>query len=122
MPPRRSTCGHPLAYIESDATQGNTDPLVEDPIAQALNRIAEVIQHMIENTRCEEHRSVAEEDQALERFLKFHPPQHFGKPDSKHEAKTWIDQMENIFVVFNYRDLRKVQLAIFRLPGLARDW
>jgi hypothetical protein len=83
MPPRYVTRGHSLAQADPSAAWGNTDPLVEDPIAQALNQMVEIIQHMTENTRHEKHRLIAEGDQALKRFLKFHSPQYFGNPDSE---------------------------------------
>jgi hypothetical protein len=77
---------------------------------------------MTDNTRCEEHRPINEGDHALEKFLKFHHLQYFGKPDIAQEVRNWIDQMENIFAVLNYEDLRKVQYATFRLLGPAQDW
>jgi hypothetical protein len=77
---------------------------------------------MIENTRREKQSPVIEESRALERFLKFYPPQYFGKPNSKQEMETWIDQMENIFAVLNYEDMRKVKFATFKQQGPARDW
>jgi hypothetical protein len=81
------------AQSESNATQGNTNLPTKDPIAHAMDRMAEVIQYLTKNTRCGEHRPVNEGDQTLEGFLKFYPLQYFGKPDSEQEAETWIDQM-----------------------------
>jgi hypothetical protein len=58
----------------------------------------------------------------LERFLKFYPPQLYGKPDSEEEVEVWVDQMKDIFVALSYEDQRKIQFATFRLRGPARDW
>jgi hypothetical protein len=59
------------------------------------------------NSHCEENQPVNEQIQALERFLNFYTPQYSRKPDTEQEIENRIDQMENIFVVVNYEDLRK---------------
>jgi hypothetical protein len=70
---------------------------MEDPIARALNRMAEVMEYVMRNTRRMEPKSINKKDRALERFLKFYPPQYYGKPDTAlGSEKNWIDQMENI--------------------------
>jgi hypothetical protein len=63
-----------------------------------------------------------EGDRALERFLRFHPPQYYGKPGSEQEVETWVEQIEDIFAALHYGDQRKVHFASFRLQGLAQDW
>jgi hypothetical protein len=104
MPPKCATHGRPPALAEPQTTQENPDPLTENSIAQALNRMAEVMRKMTKNNRWEEHQPVTEGDRAMERFLKFNPPQFFGKPDSKKEAETWDNQIEDIFATLNYGD------------------
>jgi hypothetical protein len=88
---------------------------LEDPVAQALNRVADVIQNLARLERREEHRDHLGKDLALEKFLKFLPPLFQGKADSEQEAEAWIERMEDIFAVLNYSDQRKVQFAAFRL-------
>jgi hypothetical protein len=88
MPPRPNTRGCPAAQPKPNVTRGDDNPSTENPIAHALNRMADVMQHVTENTRREEHRPVNEGDQALERFLKFHLLQYFRKPDMAQEAET----------------------------------
>jgi hypothetical protein len=90
MPPRPATHGRPAAQPEPNATRGDATPPTKDPIARALNRMAEVMEHMTGNTRRKEHGLVNERDRALERFLKFHPPQYFGMPDMVQEAENWM--------------------------------
>jgi hypothetical protein len=84
--------------------------------------MAEAMQYMSQSNRRKEHRTQTEGDRALERFLRFHPPQYYGKPRSEQEAETWVEQIEDIFAALHYGDQRKVQFASFRLQGPARDW
>jgi hypothetical protein len=46
MPPRHTTHGRPPARAEPQTNQENPDPLVGDTVAQALNRIAGVMQNI----------------------------------------------------------------------------
>jgi hypothetical protein len=73
-------------------------------VAQALNMMADVMQNMTRLEHREDYRAELEEDLALERLLKFHPPLFQGRPDSEREAETWIEPMEDIFTVLNYLD------------------
>jgi hypothetical protein len=51
-----------------------------------------------------------EADQALERFLKFHPPQFLVKADQEQEAKSWMKQIDDLCAALNYTKQRKVHL------------
>jgi hypothetical protein len=119
MPPRRATHRQPAVIAEPQVPQENRKPPNETPIAQALSRIAEAMQHMSQSNRREEHRLEIEGDRALERFLRFHPPQYYGRHSSEQEAETWIEEIEDIFTALHYGDQRKVQFASFRLQGPA---
>jgi hypothetical protein len=68
-------------------TGRNPDPPLGDLVAQALNRMVDVMQHITRLEHREEHRAETREDQALEQFLKFHPPLFHGKPDLEQEAE-----------------------------------
>jgi hypothetical protein len=72
MPPRRSTRGCHVAYPGPSTARGDATP--PTGVAQALNRMAEVMEHVTGNTRRVEPESANDEDLALERFLKFYPP------------------------------------------------
>jgi hypothetical protein len=122
MPPRHSTSGRLLVRAEPQITLENTNPPVEDAVAQALHRMADVVQNIARPERWEEPRSKLGKDLALERFLKFKPLLFIGKPNLEWEAETWVEQMEDIFVVLRYSDQRKIKFAAFRLEGPVRDW
>jgi hypothetical protein len=79
MPPRLATRGRPVVQLGPSAARGDTTLPTEDPVALALNRMAEVIEHVTGNTHREENRPDNKEDRALERFLTFFPPKYLGK-------------------------------------------
>jgi hypothetical protein len=106
---------------ESQATQENPTPPVGDVVAQALNRMADVVQNITRSEHREEHRAKLGKDLTLELFLKFRPPLYQRKPDIEREAKTRIEQIEDIFVVLNYLNKRNVQFAAFDCRT-RRDW
>jgi hypothetical protein len=122
MKPRRATRGHPLAQARPSTTEAICEPPSEDPVAQALNRMAKVLLPITGTTHRDEHRLETEGDQALKKYLEFCPPQFYGKPNSEQETEAWIDQMEDIFTALNYADQKKVQFATFIQQGPARDW
>jgi hypothetical protein len=79
--------------IEPNATEPHTtephttekersNPLAEPIVAKAPNKMTELLQQMSKRNRQEERKPEPEEDRALERFLRFHPPMYQGKPDS----------------------------------------
>ncbi len=66
------------------------------------------------------HTSITD-DQALERFLKFHPPRFMGEPDDR-KAESFIAEIEKIFEVLSYTDTQKIKYASYRLEDAARHW
>jgi hypothetical protein len=81
MSTRSRTCGCPPARVEPSNTGGNPESSSEYMVAQALSMIAEMLQHITGSNRLEEHWPETEIDQALERFLRFHPPLFHRKSD-----------------------------------------
>jgi hypothetical protein len=69
MLPSSHTRNRPLARVEPSNTKRNLKPSSGNIVAQALNRVTEVLQHITGTNRREEHRLKTGEDQALERFL-----------------------------------------------------
>jgi hypothetical protein len=107
MPPRIATRHHPIPQFVNSAA-------VADSITQELDRVAQAMDRVTEPTRHAEPESNTGEDRALERFLKFNPPQYSGKPNTVQEAESWIEQLKNIYAALKYEDLRKVHFASFR--------
>jgi hypothetical protein len=122
MPPRFVTRRHPISQAEASNIRGDTTPSVADPIARVLDRMARAMECVTETTCCMEPELIGEEDRALERFLKFNLPKYHGKLNIAQEAENWIDQMENVFTVLKYKNVRQVYFISFRLLGSARDW
>nr|CAC33015.1 hypothetical protein [Antirrhinum hispanicum] len=61
------------------------------------------------------------EDQLFERFLRLQPPRFLGEPDDR-KPESWVEEMEKIFSVTNYKEEKKVNFAAFRLEDAARHW
>nr|XP_027083562.1 uncharacterized protein LOC113705852 [Coffea arabica] len=59
------------------------------------------------------------EDRALERFLKFNPPNFLGEPDPE-IAENWLERMSNIFAALDYTENRRMNFATFQFEGLAQ--
>lgn len=60
-------------------------------------------------------------DQALERFMRFHPAMFAGELDAR-KAELRVESVENLFGVLHYSDIQKIDLTIFQLEGVARHW
>jgi hypothetical protein len=121
MPPRFATRRHPMPLSVNSAAEGDGTPPVADSITQVLDRMAQAMERVTEPTCHTEPGSDTGEDRTLERFFKFNPPQYSGKPNTIQEVESWIEQLENVYVVLKYEDLRKVHFASFRLLAPARD-
>jgi hypothetical protein len=90
MPHGPTTRGCPEAQLEPNAVRRYATRPAEDPITRALNRVAEVMDHVMGNTCREKHRPINEGDQALVRFLKFLPLQYYGKSIRHRKWKTGL--------------------------------
>ena len=64
---------------------------------------------------------VREDDQILERFLRFNPPTYLGACDDR-KAEEFLKGMEKIFNVLRYTDEQKVRYASYQLDAAAHDW
>jgi hypothetical protein len=62
MPPRLATRRYPTAQLGPSAIRGDVTSSVGDLIARALDRMAEVMEHVTENTRRLEPGTVNKED------------------------------------------------------------
>ncbi|KAI5657060.1 hypothetical protein M9H77_25853 [Catharanthus roseus] len=61
-------------------------------------------------------------EEALERFLKFRPPEFYGKAEQEIKAKLFLEQLSDIYDTLKYEDALRVTFAAFRLRGMAKDW
>jgi hypothetical protein len=118
MPPRIATRRHPIPQSVNSTAQGNDTPHAADSITQVQDRMAQATERVTEPTRHIEPEPDTREDRALERFLKFNSPLYSGKPNTVQVAASWVEQLENIYAVLRYEDLRKVHFTSFRLLGL----
>lgn len=95
-------------------------------MAQVFERMVEAMEAMANNNNNPNPNPnlnpVVENDFALAKFLKFQPPEFYGKAEQEQEAELWIEKMEDIYSALQYADERKVNFAAFRLRGLAKDW
>ncbi|KAI5669314.1 hypothetical protein M9H77_19167 [Catharanthus roseus] len=61
-------------------------------------------------------------NEALERFLKFRPPEFHGEVEQEIKAELFLEQLNDIYDTLNYEDALRVTFAAFRLRGIAKDW
>ncbi|KAI5656930.1 hypothetical protein M9H77_25723 [Catharanthus roseus] len=73
-------------------------------------------------TRRNERVPVTGADEALERFLKFRPPEFYGDVEQEIKAELFLEQLNDIYDTLKYEDALRVTFAAFRLRGMAKDW
>ncbi|KAI5671179.1 hypothetical protein M9H77_11543 [Catharanthus roseus] len=73
-------------------------------------------------TRRNERVPVTGADEALERFLKFRPPEFYGDVEQEIKAELFLEQLNDIYYTLKYEDALRVTFAAFRLRGMAKDW
>ncbi|KAI5654830.1 hypothetical protein M9H77_32017 [Catharanthus roseus] len=73
-------------------------------------------------TRRNERVPVAGADEALERFLKFRPPEFYGDVEQEIKAELFLEQLNDIYDTLKYEDTLRVTFVAFRLRGMAKDW
>nr|XP_027118538.1 uncharacterized protein LOC113735747 [Coffea arabica] len=122
----RSTRQHPEiggdrgSEVSQDHGQGS---VAGDPVATAINRIADVLERMTEHQAFGPVRHpegpIDTEDRALERFLKFGPPKFYGGPEPE-VAEGWWERISDIFAALT--EERQVTFAAFQFEGVARSW
>jgi hypothetical protein len=83
---------------------------------QAFGKITKILQSLIEN------RGPREEDEALEKFLKFQPLTFFGEVEQDQKAELWLESIEDILKTLLYSKERMVKLVALRLRGPTGDW
>ncbi|XP_071901271.1 uncharacterized protein [Coffea arabica] len=124
----RPTRQHPEAggdrEPEVDQDQGQ-EGVAGDRVATAIDRITEVLERLTERQTTEPVHQPGgpadSDDRALERFLKFGPPNFYGGPESE-VAEGWWERITEIFATLNYTEERKVTFTTFQFEGAARSW
>ncbi|KAI5668046.1 hypothetical protein M9H77_17899 [Catharanthus roseus] len=61
-------------------------------------------------------------DEALERFLKFRPPEFYGDVEQEIKVELFLEQLNDIYDTLKYEDALRVTFAAFRLREMAKDW
>ncbi|KAI5666298.1 hypothetical protein M9H77_16151 [Catharanthus roseus] len=61
-------------------------------------------------------------DEALERFLKFRPPEFYGEAEQETKAELFLEQLNDLYYTLTYEDALRVTFAAFRLRRMAKDW
>ncbi|KAI5667361.1 hypothetical protein M9H77_17214 [Catharanthus roseus] len=73
-------------------------------------------------TRKNERVSATGVDEALERFLKFRPPEFYGEVEQETKAELFLEQLSDIYDTLKHEDILRITFAAFRLRGMAKDW
>ncbi|KAI5648700.1 hypothetical protein M9H77_34705 [Catharanthus roseus] len=73
-------------------------------------------------TRRNERVPVTGADEALERFLKFRPPEFYGDVEQEIKSELFLEQLNDIYDTLKYEDALRVTFAAFKLRGMAKDW
>ncbi|KAI5681969.1 hypothetical protein M9H77_03197 [Catharanthus roseus] len=61
-------------------------------------------------------------DEALERFLKFRPPEFYGEAEQETKVELFLKQLNDICDTLRYEDALRVTFAAFTLRGTAKEW
>ncbi|KAI5672537.1 hypothetical protein M9H77_12901 [Catharanthus roseus] len=59
--------------------------------------------------------------EALERFLKFQPPEFYGEVEQEIKVELFLEQLNDIYDTLKYEDALRVTFAAFRLRGMTKD-
>ncbi|KAI5682345.1 hypothetical protein M9H77_03573 [Catharanthus roseus] len=54
-------------------------------------------------------------DEALERFLKFRPPEFYGEVEQEIKSELFLEQLNDIYDTLKYEDALRVTFTAFRL-------
>ncbi|KAI5671623.1 hypothetical protein M9H77_11987 [Catharanthus roseus] len=114
----------------------NSQNRQSEPTREATSRPEQAIHKVIENfmikmtelletsmaTRRNERVPVTGADEALERFLKFRPPEFYGDVEQEIKAELFLEQLNDIYDTLKYEDALRVTFAAFRLRGMAKNW
>ncbi|KAI5678579.1 hypothetical protein M9H77_09529 [Catharanthus roseus] len=114
----------------------NSQNRQSEPTREATPRPEQATHNVIENfmikmtelletsmaTRRNERVPVTGADEALERFLKFRPPEFYGDVEQEIKAELFLEQLNDIYDTLKYEDALRVTFAAFRLRGMAKDW
>ncbi|KAI5673208.1 hypothetical protein M9H77_13572 [Catharanthus roseus] len=61
-------------------------------------------------------------DEALERFLKFRPPEFYEEVEQEIKVELFLKQLSDIYDTLKYEHALRVTFTAFRLRGMAKDW
>ena len=93
-----------------------TLPVVDNLTAQALPRSLQFMQQ--QGTGIPRAVGLDMSDRALERFLRFNPPEFHGAMNDV-EADRWLDQVEHILTVLGCAKEKSVNYGVYLLEGAA---
>ncbi|KAI5652346.1 hypothetical protein M9H77_29533 [Catharanthus roseus] len=103
-----------------------------EPIREATPRLEQATHKVIENfmikmtelletsmaTRRNERVPAIGADEALERFLKFRPPEFYGEVEHEIKAELFLEQLNDIYDTLKYEDALRVTIGGLELPKL----
>ncbi|KAI5641597.1 hypothetical protein M9H77_00175 [Catharanthus roseus] len=110
----------------------NSQNRQSEPAREATPRPEQATHKVIENfmikmtelletsmaTRRNKRVPVTRADEALERFLKFRPPEFYGDVEQEIKAELFLEQLNDIYDTLKYEDALRVMFAAFRLRGM----
>ncbi|KAI5673377.1 hypothetical protein M9H77_13741 [Catharanthus roseus] len=111
------TSGIPVS--PTDFYEGSTSGLpVFSPIAETAGKFHDKDDGMLEATlanRRGERAQSTSNDESLERFLRFRPPEFHGKVEQEAKAELFLQQLSDIYDTLQYEGARRVTFTAFRL-------
>ncbi|KAI5671792.1 hypothetical protein M9H77_12156 [Catharanthus roseus] len=84
-------------------------------------RMTELLETSMTTRRNERVRATGV-DEALERFLKFRPPEFYGEAEQETKAELFLEQLSDIYDTLKYEVALRVTFVAFRLRGMTKDW
>ncbi|KAI5671816.1 hypothetical protein M9H77_12180 [Catharanthus roseus] len=119
--PGREVLIHDFPHADK-AVSENSQSRQPEPIRENTPRPQQATHTVIENFMRNERVPTTRVDEALERFLKFRPPEFHGEVEQDSKAELFLEQLNDIYGILKYEDALRVTFAAFRLRGMANDW
>ncbi|KAI5659749.1 hypothetical protein M9H77_28542 [Catharanthus roseus] len=132
----RNMSGSQSPNHADEAVSESSQNRQSEPIREATPRPEQATHKVIENfmtkmtelletlmaTRRNERVPATGAHEALERFLKFRPPEFYGEVEQEIKAELFLEQLNDIYDTFKYEDALRLTFAAFGLRGMANDW
>ncbi|KAI5677555.1 hypothetical protein M9H77_08505 [Catharanthus roseus] len=112
---------HEAEAMPESSSHGRTNAASHEIIGNFMPKMTELLEATLANRRGERAQNTSN-DEALERFLRFWPPEFHGRMEQKAKAELFLEQLHDIYDTLQYESARRVTFTAFHLRGAAKVW